>query len=122
MRNNDTTGGATKSGDSKWIAIIAKAESLKLTYDEVVFIEQVGKNLRIHKDKDTILIPGRISKFSTTMREPLFQCHSYLIINLSKIHAMTRGEIIFDNLMSTHLGDRNYYKTRKKFNQFLLGE
>ncbi len=122
MRRKEMTGGATKTADQNWIALIAKTESVKVLYDDVLYIEQVGDNLNIYKDTDTIQIPGRISKISIGMGEQFFQCHSYLIINLSRVLAMTRGEILFDNLTSTHLGEKNYYKARKKFNRFLLGE
>jgi DNA-binding LytR/AlgR family response regulator len=122
MRENETAGGTTKSVDQNWIALIAKAKSLKVPYNEVLYIEQVGKNLRIQKDVDILYFTGRISKISTAVDEPFFQCHSYLIINLSRVHAMTNKEIIFDNLMTTQLGERSYYKTRKKFNKYLLGQ
>jgi DNA-binding LytR/AlgR family response regulator len=122
MRNNDIPGGATKSVDKNWIGLIAKTESLKVPYSEVLYIEQVGKNLRIHKDTGILDIPGRISKISKVVCEPFFQCHSYLLINLSRVDAMVNGRIIFDNQKSTSLGEGNYHKTRKKFNQYLLGE
>lgn len=122
MSRTERTGGTTKLGNSNWVGFVARAESLKVPFDEVIYIEQVGKTLHIHRDVDIIHVPGRISNISAVMGEPLFQCHSYLIINLSKVLMMAKGEIIFDNLMSAHLGDGTYHKTRKKFNQYLLGE
>lgn len=122
MSRTEMIGGTTKANDLNWVALIVKSESLKVPFDEVIYIEQVGKNLLIQKNDDKIRIPGRISKISAVLEEPFFQCHSYLIVNFSRVFAMTKGEIIFDNHMSTHLGDCSYYKTRKKFNQYLLGE
>jgi len=122
MGRNDMTGGVTKPGKQNWIGVVAKTKSQKIPFDEVLYIEQIGNSLLIHKDADSIHVPGRISKLSNSVEEPLFQCHSYLIVNISRVNVMTKGEIIFDNRMSTHLGERNYYKTRKKFNQYLLGE
>ena len=122
MGRNDMAGGVTKPGKQNWIGLIARSKSQKIPFDEVLYIEQVGKYLLIHKDEYSIHVPGRISKISSSVGEPLFQCHSYLIVNISRVNVMTKGEIIFDNRMSTHLGERNYYKTRKKFNQYLLGE
>ncbi len=122
MGRNDTRGGAAKPDNQNWLGFIAKTKSQKVLFDEVLYIEQIGNNLCIHKEKDSINVPGRISKISTPVVEPLFQCHSYLIINFSRVHTMTKCEVIFDNMTSTHLGERIYYKTRKKFNQYLLGE
>lgn len=122
MGRNDMAGGATKLGKQNWIGAIDKTKSQKIPFDDVLYIEQIGKKLYIHKDKGSINIPGRISKISIPVEEPLFQCHSYLIINISRVRMMTKGVIIFDNLTSTRLGEHNYYKTRKKFNQYLLKE
>jgi DNA-binding LytR/AlgR family response regulator len=122
MRDNEKKGGAKKAADKNWIGLVGKTESLKLPYSEVLYIEQVGKNLHFHKEADTLDVPGRISKLSEVVGEPFFQCHSYLLINLSRVDAMANGMIIFNNQKSIHLGEGNYYKTRKKFNQYLLGD
>jgi len=122
MRKNDFTGGAIQSANKNWIGVVSRGESFKVPYSEVLYIEQAGKNLRIQKEVDIIHISGRISKISEVVGEPFYQCHSYLLINLSKVRVMTNGVIIFDNKMSTRLGKYNYIKARKRFNQYLLGE
>lgn len=122
MRYNEFDGGATKTADKNWIGLVAKSESIKVPFDEVLYIEQVGKNLLIHKEGDTICVPGRVRKLSKALGEPFYQCHSYLLINLSKVYLMANGDIVFDNQQSTHIGQASYIKTRKKFNQYLLGE
>jgi DNA-binding LytR/AlgR family response regulator len=122
MRNNDIPGGTTKSVDNNWFGLIAKTESIKVPYSEVLYIEQVGKKLRIHKEVGILNMPGRISEISKVVGEPFYQCHSYLLINLARVDAMANGRIIFNNHKSTNIGESNYHKTRKKFNQYLLGE
>jgi len=122
MVKNEFSGGQNNSANQNWIAVIGKKDSLKVPYNDVLYIVQVGKNLRIQKDNDSIRVPGQISKISVVWCEPFFQCHSYLIINLSRVSAMSKGQIFFDNLTSAYLGEKSYFRTRKRFNQYLVRE
>jgi DNA-binding LytR/AlgR family response regulator len=122
MGTNKLFGGAIKQINRDWIAFIGKEESLKVPYSDVLYIEQVGKSMHIQKDSEMLHVPGKIIKISTGMGEPLFLCHSYLIVNISRVYVMTKGMIIFDNHQSKYLGKNSYARTRKKFNQYLIHE
>ena len=122
MRLIDIPGGATESVDNNWIGIIVKVESLKVPYSDVLYIEQIGAILHIIRDEDILKIPGRMSDLSKILRAPFSQSHSYLMVNFDRVYSMTKGQIVFDNKKEKYIGKDSFTKTRKRFNQYLLGE
>jgi DNA-binding LytR/AlgR family response regulator len=122
MGNKETSGGSTNPNKITWVAIIGKEESLKIPNDEVLFIEQIGSTLHVQKDDELVHVPGRISDLFWKPGEPFFQSHSYLLVNITRVHSMKKGKIIFDNLLPKYLSRDCYVRTRKFFNRYLLGQ
>ena len=120
MGKIERTGETTKSFNKNWIAYIRKEESRRIPYCDVLYIEQVGRNLHIKRDQDTLEIPGRMSEISKTLMEPFGQCHSYLMVNFDRVYSMTKGQIVFDNKEELFIGRDSFAETRKKFNNYLL--
>jgi len=88
----------------------------------VLFIEQIGKSLYIKKDSEYVVIPGRMRDLSNELKEPFFQCHSYLMINIERVTCMKKGQIFFDNGTHKYLGRDSFAEARKGFNNYLLGQ
>ena len=122
MEKEKKKGEPPHASNPKWIAYIRKEESHKIPYSDVLYIEQVGNTLYISRDKDTLKIPGRMSELSKILGAPFSQCHSYLMINFDRVHSMTKGQIVFDNNQVKFIGRDSFLETRKRFNQYLLGE
>lgn len=122
MKRDFDMGGITPGPNQEWIAHIGKERTLKIPTCEVLYIEQTGKQLDIHKSDRIVYVPGRLAEASNQLEEPFYQCHSYLMINIARVVAMTKGTIIFDNGREKYVGRENFAKTRKKFNNYLLGK
>lgn len=120
MGKIERTGEVTKSFNKNWIAYIRKEESLRIPYYDVLYIEQIGKELYIIRDGDVLKIPGRMSEINKSLSEPFSQCHSYLMINFDRVYSMTKGQIVFDNEREIFIGRDSFNETRKKFNKYLL--
>lgn len=122
MRNNEIFGEPTKSHNQKWIAIIRNEGTLKVPYNNVLYIEQKAYSLFIQTDNEGIQVNGRLRDISPALEEPFCQCHSYLVINLEKVYVMTKGKITFANRTELFLGRESFSKTRKKFTKYLLNQ
>ena len=122
MGNNETSGGSAIPNKITWVAIIGKEETLKIPHDEVLFIEQIGNTLHVQKDDELVHVPGRIRDLSLNPGEPFYQSHSYLLVNITRVHSMKKGKIIFDNELPKYLSRDCYVRTRKFFNRYLLGQ
>ncbi len=120
MGKIERTGESAKSFNKHWIAYIRKEESRKIPYSDVLYIEQMGKDLYIRRDGDVLKIPGRMSEINMALSETFGQCHSYLMINFDRVDSMTKGHIVFDNEKELFIGRDSFNETRKKFNKYLL--
>lgn len=122
MEKNERIGETPQLYNQSWIAYIRKEESHKIPYRDVLYIEQIGTFLYITRDEDVLEIQGRMSELSKILSVPFSQCHSYLMINFDRVNSMTKGKIVFDNKNEKFIGRDSFAETRKKFNQYLLGE
>ena len=96
----------------------SKSKTLKIPYVEIIYIEQVENQLWISRNDQKevpIAIQGRMRDIADNLESRFYLCHSYLIVNLSRVIFMSQGTITFDNGCTKHLGRDTYVRARKAF-------
>ena len=119
MRTIEKNGDSTQNNDQNYIAFICNGESIRISGDDILYIEQCGAKLLIRQSEKEMNVPGRMRTVSNVLSEPFFQCHAYLLVNFSKIESLTIRRIVFKNQLTKELSRDCYYKTRKLFNEYL---
>ncbi len=105
--------------EKNYLPIIRKCLSGKVLVDEIVCIKQDLRQVKVVTDKGVVSLRGKIEDTNRYLTDDFFQCHSYLIVNLTKILAMSNNTIFFTNKRKIELGRDNFIKTRKAYNRYL---
>jgi len=122
IKINEISGGKEKTLNQNSIGYVRQVESGKVSYSDVLYIEQRGNTVYITCKQGVLTVPGRMRDISKVLKEPFFQCHSYLTINFDRVYCMRKNQIIFDNKDSISLGRSCFVESRKMFNKYLLGQ
>ena len=122
MEKNERKGERLQYCNQNWIVYINREGTRKIPYCDVLYIEQIGTILYVTRDEDVLEIPGRMNELSKILRVPFSQSHSYLMINFDRVYSMAKGKIVFDNKAEKYIGRDSFKATRKRFNQYLLGD
>ncbi len=80
-----------------------KAAVYKVDTDDILYLQQEGRDVKIVTEKRTYILKRRKIKdiesevLSKPEKESFFKCHSYLIVNIKKLSQINRIEAIFEN-------------------------
>jgi DNA-binding LytR/AlgR family response regulator len=124
MSKYNHSGGTMITAHDDCFLFIGKGKSIKIPFAEILYIEQVQGQLMIKKSgisQSIMTLPGRIRDIPCTKDERFYHCHSYLIINIARVISMSSGVITFDNSDGKHISRDCFAKTRKEFNNRLMG-
>ncbi len=103
-----------------YLPVIQKCASGKIPIDDILCVKQNLKNIKVVTHRGTLSLKGKISDIHPYLNDDFFQCHSYLVVNLTKIVEMSNNTIFFISKRKISLGRDNFIKTRKAYNQYLI--
>ena len=69
---------------------------------------------------EKIHVRGKVEEFIDKLNSDFYRCHTYLVINLSKVARMGSCTVLFDNGEELTIGRNNFIKLRRVYNEYLM--
>lgn len=84
--------------DDNYLFIKSEYRTLRINYDDIVYIESMSDYVRLHLDeKKSVMALMSMRKIMGHLPSSIFmRVHRSFIVNLSKIHTIERNRIIFN--------------------------
>lgn len=84
--------------EEEYIIIITKQKTVKVTYKEVLYMESVGKNLKIHTLNKNYIMREKVSEFEKILMDKgFFRVHKSFLVNLEYIKEIVNDSVVLEN-------------------------
>lgn len=101
-----------KKEEKKFLTISIKQNIIKLHYEDILYMESIGKNIDIHTEKQCYTIREKISDLEKKLASNgFFRVHKSYIVNLDKVTKI-------DSDMATLNNDETVYVSRLRAKAF----
>ncbi len=87
----------------------------KIMLEDVVFIEQVERKVKISTIKGVYCMRKKIDMLDVEFEKNFFRCHSGILINCDKVVSMVPPNVFFENGESISLGAANYRRAKQYY-------
>lgn len=110
-----------KTNTADYIPISNRSVTKKLFYDEIIYIEKDYHELVFATEKGKIYIRGSCAdlKKYTERCKDLYECHSYLAINLRHVISMEDRKVIFSDGSAKNLGRKSFCRAKNAFAEYI---
>ena len=107
--------------DKDILPVVTRQVSSAVPLSEVVLIEKSEGTVTIETVKERIVTRQSMKEIVKELggKDNLYVCHSYLIINFDYVRSMENGYIFFNCRRAEYLGEKNFAKARKKYNEYI---
>ena len=93
---------------------------MKLSYDEVYYLEMFSPNIIIHTIKEEIALRKKISEIEKELKSSSFiRCHRSYIVNLKYVKSISKKTIILENEVNIPLSRNKYKEVNDYFINYL---
>ena len=99
----------------KYIPFVSRQQCCKIPLEEILYIEQQGREVFIVTDKITYRQYGKFSDLEDYLDERFFCCLKTMAINFSNVISMREQAIKFKNGKEIYLGRQNFVRTKQSF-------
>lgn len=103
----------------KYLSIVNRDLSQKITVSSILYIEQELRYLRIVTDRGVVVVRGKVGDTASVLPTSFVRAHSYCIVNMERMEKMIDEQVFFDNGETYRIGKNNFIHLRKKFNGYL---
>lgn len=97
----------TKTTELTHIFVQSNKKNIKVSYDEILYIESIKDYIKIHTTASSLIIKHSISTFEDKLDHNFIRVHRSYIVNSQKVTAYTKQDIEIGNL-EIPIGD--FYK------------
>ena len=108
-------------GNSKYLAIINKSDSIKLAVSDICYIARNSRKLEFETEKGTVETYEKMDHIEDCLGPKFYRCMSGCIVNMSRIIGIKQSCIYFDNGKSFRVGRDTYARVKQRFNAYLMG-
>ena len=99
----------------KYIPFINRQQCCKIFLEEILYIEQQGREVLIVTDNMTYRQYGKLFQLDSYLDERFFYCLKTMTINFSNVISMRDQVIKFKNGTEIYLGRQNFVRTKQSF-------
>ncbi|MBR5229267.1 MAG: LytTR family transcriptional regulator DNA-binding domain-containing protein [Firmicutes bacterium] len=103
----------------KYIPFVTRQKCCKISLEEVLYIEQIGREVMIVTEKTTYRQYGKITQLQQYLDESFFNCLKTMIINFSNVVSMQDQTVKFKDGTEIFLGRQNFVRTKQTFAVFI---
>ena len=75
------------------IYVNSNKKFIKITFDDILYVESIKDYVRIHKEGETIITKDTISNFELKLPGSFLRTHRSYIVNTSKVTAFTKTDV-----------------------------
>ncbi|WP_234121015.1 LytR/AlgR family response regulator transcription factor [Clostridium hydrogenum] len=109
--------------EDKFIIAKTSSESIKISYNDIIYIESQGRKVKIHTTYDVIEYYYRISEIEKELSlSNFFRCHKSFIVNFMYVERYTSKYIILKNSEEIYISKYRLNDFSKAFMYYLKGE
>ena len=108
----------------KFIPIVNRKECCKVWLDDVVYIENESRRVKIVTDEKEFYLYAKVSDLSPYFDsdERFYPCMKGMVVNFDRVSSMKDQIIYFRNGMQYMLGRTNYLKTKQTFVNYMTAK
>lgn len=112
-----------ESKEDKFIIAKTSSESIKIFYNDIMYIESQGRKVKIHTTYDVIEYYYKISEIEKELSlSNFFRCHKSFIVNFMYVERYTSKYIILKNSEEIYISKYRLNDFSKAFMYYLKGE
>lgn len=104
----------------KFIPIIKTREIYKVLTEELLYVEQYQRKIRLITREVTFETYGKIQECLPHLGENFMKCHQSLYVNMDQIRAMRDHSIYFFGGMEIPLSRDKYTAAKQRFSRYLI--
>jgi DNA-binding LytR/AlgR family response regulator len=109
-------------GNKRWYIFTCKGEAVKLSYEDIVYIEARGHYVHIVSTEESYELKGSISQiFQDLNGDDFFSTHRSYIINLKHVEKINKGDCLMSNGVCVPVSRSNYQALNKAFIYYYRG-
>jgi DNA-binding LytR/AlgR family response regulator len=103
------------------LPVVTRQVSSAVPLSEVVLIEKSEGVVTIETVKERIVTRQSMKEIVKELdgKDNFYACHSYLVINFDYVRSMENGYIFFACRKAEYVGEKNFAKARKKYNEYI---
>ena len=105
----------------KYIPIITKQYSCKVSVDDIVYIRQHEKKLDIVTEAESYSYYEKMDNVIDCLDDRFYRVMKRLVVNLDKVTMVREQQIHFDKGGEIYLGKDNYIKAKQRYTAHLRG-
>lgn len=105
-----------------FIPVITRGASAKILLDEILYIENSNRKLKIVTTEEEYLVAGRMDRVRDYLDERFMFCMCGCCVNIEQIRSIQGARILFRGDKCLMLGRDTALNFRRVFNQYLMGE
>jgi DNA-binding LytR/AlgR family response regulator len=106
-------------GDDRTIPTITRSGAAKLRVGEIIYAESEAGGAAIHTEARTHHVRVGIGELAGMLGSPFCRCHSGLLVNLGRMHAVRDGSLCMEDGTVVLLGRRACQAARRGFIEHL---
>lgn len=112
-----------ESKEDKFIIAKTSSESIKIFYNDIMYIESQGRKVKIHTTYDVIEYYYKISEIEKELSlSDFFRCHKSFIVNFMYVERYTSKYVILKNSEEIYISKYRLNDFSKAFMYYLKGE
>ncbi|MCB8995409.1 MAG: LytTR family transcriptional regulator [Bacteroidales bacterium] len=92
--------------EKAFLEVISNRKTVKIPYDDIVYIESLSDYIKINTSKDQIISKEKISTLASELPEMFIRIHRSFIVNKNRITAYSYTEVLIEDI-SLNIG-RSY--------------
>ena len=104
---------------SRYIPVITKEYSRKISVDDIIYLEQRQRKLAIVTDDETDVCYERIENIEKQLDDKFYHTLKKLVVNLEKVSVMRDQTVIFQNGSILMLARESYIRTKQIYTAYL---
>jgi DNA-binding LytR/AlgR family response regulator len=110
-----------RSARQAYIAVSNRNVTRKLFFSEILFIEMDYHELLFATQEGKIYMRGSSADLKRYTRQcsDLYECHSYLTINLRHVISMENRMVLFSDGSVRQLGRKSFYRAKNAFAEYI---
>lgn len=105
----------------KYIPVITKKYSCKVSVDDIVYIRQHEKKLDIVTEEERYSYYEKMDNVVDYLDDRFYRIMKRLVVNLDKVTMVREQQIYFENGDGLYLGKDNYIKAKQRYTAHLRG-